>query len=257
MSNAQPTPLVSVITPAYRAERFIETTIESVRAQTFPDWEMLVVDDASTDGTTALVARLAERDPRVRLYRKPAQSGASASRNLAIAAARGRWLAFLDSDDLWLPDKLERQLAFAERCGGAFLYGGFRRISEDGGRIGRLVRVPARINFGGLLKNTCIATLTVMLDRQRLPPVVFPEDLRRGNDFATWLILLRAGGWAYGLNADLGRYRTVSNSLSSRKARTSSWVWRVYRETAGLDVVRSLWCFSHYAARGALKRVSF
>ena len=217
---------------------------------------MLVVDDASTDATASLVARFAERDPRVRLYRKPVQSGASASRNLAIEAAKGRWLAFLDSDDMWLPDKLERQLAFAEKSGGAFLYGGFRRISEDGSRVGQLGRVPARINYHGLLKNTCIGTLTVMLDRERLPPVVFP-DLRRGNDFATWLILLRDGGWAHGLNEDLGRYRSVSTSLTSRRVRTSSWVWRVYRETAGLDVIQSLWCFSHYAARGALKRVTF
>jgi teichuronic acid biosynthesis glycosyltransferase TuaG len=255
-TGAQSVPLVSVITPAYRAARFIEQTIASVRAQSFQNWEMLVVDDASPDGTADLVARLAEADPRVRLYRKPVQSGASASRNLAIDAARGRWLAFLDSDDMWLPDKLERQLAFAERSGGAFLYGGFRRISEDGNRVGRFVRVPARIDYHGLLTNTCIGTLTVMLDRERLPPVVFP-DLRRGNDFAAWLLLLRAGGWAYGLNEDLGRYRTVSNSLSSRRVRTSSWVWRVYRETAGLDVVRSLWCFSHYAVRGAMKRVMF
>src|SRR3954447_20503767 len=145
MTSAPRAPLVSVITPAYRAARFIEQTIASVRAQTFQDWEMLVVDDASTDGTAELVARLAEADPRVHLYRKPVQSGASASRNLAIEAARGRWLAFLDSDDMWLPDKLERQLAFAKRSGSAFLYGGFRRISEDGSRVGRLLSVPSRI----------------------------------------------------------------------------------------------------------------
>ena len=256
--SATPTnsPLVSVITPAYGAARFIEATIASARAQTFQDWEMLVVDDASTDATPELVAEQARQDPRIRLYHNPRQAGASASRNLAIEAAAGRWLAFLDSDDLWLPDKLERQLAFAERSGGAFLYGGFRRISEDGTRIGRFVSVPPRIDYDGLLKNTCIATLTVMLDRERMPDVVFP-DLRRCNDFALWLNLLRTCQWAHGLSEDLGRYRTVSNSLSSRRVRTSSWVWRVYRETAGLDVVRSAWCFSHYAARGALKRVLF
>ncbi|MDW8259669.1 MAG: glycosyltransferase family 2 protein, partial [Gammaproteobacteria bacterium] len=126
-----------MITPAYRAAKFIAETIQSVQAQTYPDFEMLIVDDCSPDETAAVVARFAAEDPRIRLLRQSVNGGPAAARNRALMEARGRWIAFLDSDDLWLPEKLCRQLAFHRATDAALTYTAFRRISSDGSRLGR------------------------------------------------------------------------------------------------------------------------
>ena len=249
-------PLVSIVTPAFNAARFIAVTIASARAQSFADWEMVIVDDASHDTTRDIIERLQADEPRLRLICNDRNLGVAASRNVALDAARGRWIAFLDSDDLWLPDKLAAQLAFAAEHDAAFVFGSYRRITEDGCRIGRLIRVPGTLTYPELLKNTCVATLTVLVDRHSVGPLRFP-DLKRGNDFALWLRLLERVGRAHGLDRDLGRYRVVRQSLSSRKLRSADWVWRVYRETAGLSGPAAAWCFANYAARACAKRWAF
>jgi teichuronic acid biosynthesis glycosyltransferase TuaG len=247
--------LVSIVIPAFKAERFIAETLASVQAQSFGDWECLVVDDASPDGTAAVAERIAAQDRRIRLLRHATNRGTAAARNTALEAAGGRYITFLDADDLWLPAKLERQLAFMQASDAAISYTAFRRIDATGTRVGRLVRVPAEMTWQRLLKNTAIATLTSMVDRERSGPFAMREVRR--DDLILWLTLLRRGCVARGLNEDLARYRVVPGSLSSRRLRSAVWVWQVYRKEAGLGPLQSLWYLGNYGARAWSKRLRF
>lgn len=243
--------LVSIITPAYRAAAFVQQAILSAQQQDYATWEMLIVDDCSSDDTCGKVAELAERDPRVRLIRQSSNQGPAAARNVALAAAEGRFAAFLDSDDLWLPGKLSAQLAFMRACEAAISYTGFRRISADGQRVGHFVDVPDTLNYRQLLCNTAMATSTVVVDRVRAGSFDMPNAPY--DDFAAWLSILRRGHLAHGLRQDFMRYRVLVGSVSRSKRRSANWVWTTYRKIERLGLVRSGWCFANYAVRGWLK----
>jgi teichuronic acid biosynthesis glycosyltransferase TuaG len=248
-------PLVSVVMAAMNAERFIAEALASVQGQSFGDWECLVVDDASSDATAAVAEGFAVRDPRIRLLRHASNRGTAAARNTALEAAVGRYVAFLDADDLWLPAKLERQVAFMQASDAALGYTAYRRIDESGTRVGRLVRVPAEMTWRRLLGNTAIATVTAMVDRERSGSFAMRE--MRRDDLVLWLTLLRRGCIARGLNEDLARYRLVPGSLSSRRLRSAAWVWRVYREEIGLSRPAALWYLGNYGTRAWWKRCRF
>jgi teichuronic acid biosynthesis glycosyltransferase TuaG len=243
--------LVSIITPAYRAASTIGETIRSVLGQSYPHWEMLIADDCSPDDTCAVIAEWSERDPRIRLIAMPQNGGPAAARNGAIAAARGRWLAFLDADDLWLPQKLERQLAFHRDAAAKISYTAFRRIPADGAATGHLIHVPASLDYRRLLANTAIATSTVIVDRDLSGPVVMKKTYY--DDFACWLDILRPGGIAAGLNEDLMRYRVMAASVSRNKRNSAYQVWLAYRRVEGLGLLSSLRYFTAYAWRGLRK----
>lgn len=238
-------PLVSIITPAYRAAAVIGPTIESVLGQTFRDLEMLVVDDCSPDETVPVLERYAGADTRLRCLRHVENRGPGAARNTALAAATGRFVAFLDSDDVWLPQKLERQIAFMRERSAAVSYTQFRRINEAGEIVSRIIEVPARMDYEALLRNTAMTTSTVVIDRERTGPFFMPPAFY--DDYACWLSLLRRGHTAHGLQEDLVRYRVLAQSWSRNKLRSAREVWRVYRETERLGRTRSAWVFAHYA----------
>jgi teichuronic acid biosynthesis glycosyltransferase TuaG len=248
-------PLVSIITPSWNVERLIGETIASVQAQTFQDWELLIADDCSTDNTAAVIESFAAKDPRVKLIRQPRNGGPALARQAAIEQAQGRFIAFLDSDDLWLPPKLERQLAFAREHRAALSFTALRRINEDGSVTGRLIAVPSSLTYGQLLKNTSIATLTALVDREISGPIAMKNE--GYDDFCLWLDVLRSGHVAYGLNEDLARYRVRGVSVSSRPLRSAGWVWHIYRNVERLSLLKSAWCFAHWAARAWLKRRQF
>jgi len=248
-------PLVSIITPSWNVEGLIEETIRSVQSQSFADWELLIADDCSTDTTPEIIAAIGERDPRVKLIRQAKNGGPAVARQAAIDRAQGRYLAFLDSDDLWLPAKLERQLAFAKENKAALSYTAFRRINETNTVTGRLIEVPASLSHGQLLKNTAIATLTAMVDREISGPVAMQNE--GYDDFCLWLSILKCGHIAHGLNEDLARYRVRGSSVSSRPMRSAKWVWQIYRNVEHLSLPRSAWCFGHWGARAWLKRREF
>jgi teichuronic acid biosynthesis glycosyltransferase TuaG len=247
--------LVSIVTPAYRAAAFIIETIRSVQAQTYGRFEMLIVDDCSPDDTAAIVRRAAAADPRIRLLRQPRNAGPAAARNRALGEARGRWVAFLDSDDLWLPQKLERQMPVHLASGAKISCTDFRRIHESGGDPGHLIAAPSWLDYRRLLCNTGIPTSTVLVDRALTGPFRMKET--RCDDYACWLDLLRPGGFAVGLHEDLMRYRVLQSSWSRNKVKYSRHVWTTYREVERLSLVQSLWSFANYAVRGAKKYARF
>jgi teichuronic acid biosynthesis glycosyltransferase TuaG len=248
-------PLVSIITPSWNVERLIGETISSVQAQTLGDWELLIADDCSTDSTPAVIESYAAKDPRVKLIRQPRNGGPALARQAAIEQAQGRFIAFLDSDDLWLPAKLEHQIAFAREHRAALSFTAFRRISEDGSVTGRLIDVPASLTYDQLLKNTSIATLTALIDRDIAGNIVMKNE--GYDDFCLWLSILKPGHVAWGLNEDLARYRVRGVSVSSRRMRAAGWVWHIYRNVERLSLIKSAWCFAHWSARAWLKRWQF
>ena len=243
--------LVSIITPAWKAEAFIRATIDSVMAQTYPHWEMIIVDDCSPDNTAAIVDAIALKDPRVRLVRHTQNGGPATARNTAVTAARGRWIAMLDSDDQWLPTKLEQQLAFHKQVGGKLTYTAYRRITADGERLGQLIQVPPSLTYTQLLGNTAIATSTTLIDRHVAGDIHFKKIYY--DDFGCWLDLLRDGSQAHGLQEDLMRYRVVSNSVSRNKWHSAKQVWKTYRQVEKFHRIRALYHFMGYASHALLK----
>lgn len=247
--------LVSIIVPAYRAESHIARTIESVRAQTHAEWEMLVADDCSPDDTRRIVSQWAQRDPRVQLIALEMNGGPAAARNAALQRAQGRYVAFLDSDDMWLPTKLERSLAHAAACNAALVYTGFRRITHDESRTGDYVAVPGTLTYRELLGNTAIATSTVLIDRA-IAGDVHMESVYY-DDFVCWLSILKRGHVAHGLDEDLMRYRVLAGSVSRNKGKSAREVWKTYRHVEHLGLLPSAWHFSRYAFNAVRKYRNF
>lgn len=244
---------VSIITPMYNAKRYIEQTIQSVLAQTYQDWEMIVVDDCSTDGSPAIVQGYAGKDKRIRYFRQAKNGGIACARNTAISLATGRYLAFLDSDDLWLPQKLERQLEYMRRRDAHFCHTACEVLCADGRPAGQIRHVKETLVFGQLLKGNPIACLTVMIDRAYFPRVEMPQMAHE--DYAAWLGLLRGGEPAYGLDEVLAQYRLSDGSASGNKLRAAVWNWKIFRGFLHLPLWRCCLCFAGYAWNALRKRM--
>jgi teichuronic acid biosynthesis glycosyltransferase TuaG len=246
---------VSIITPAFRSMSIIGETIKSVIAQTHTNWEMLIAEDCSPDKTRDVIRQWEQIDPRIRLIALERNGGPAMARNAALERVSGRWIAFLDSDDLWLPQKLEHTLGHAKANEAAFVFTGFRRISADGSAIGGYVGVPRKLSYHQLLGNTAIATSTVLLDRNVVGDIRMNKTYY--DDFDCWLQILKRGHLAFGLDKDLMRYRVMGQSVSRNKRRSAAHVWRAYRDLEKLNLPLSLWYFSQYAIRGLLKYKQF
>lgn len=244
--------LVSVVMPAHNAEKFLSDSIRSVVAQSFPQWELLVVDDASTDETFAVASEFAKVDGRIRLVRLDKNGGVAHARNVGIELARGQFLAFLDSDDLWLPHKLEVQISFMKEKGAAFSFSSYRRLAPDGSLSSEL-RVPFEVTYQQLLKGNVIGCLTVVIDRMQIPLVAM-EKLGH-EDYVAWLSILRQGYVAHGIQTDLARYRLSSSSVSGDKKRSAMWTWKIYREIEKLPLPVAIWCFANYSLKAVLNRI--
>jgi glycosyltransferase involved in cell wall biosynthesis len=250
--GAAPAPLVSVVTPVWNAAATLPGTVASVRAQSLPDWELLLVDDASTDGSRELARALAAEDARIRPLARARNGGAAAARNDAIRAARGRLVAFLDADDRWHPEKLARQAAFMAAGGHALVYSAYRRVASDGTPLGT-VRPPARVSRDELLKGNVIGCLTAVYDTAVFGKAEMP-DLRRRQDYGLWLQLLRRVPFAHGLAEVLADYRVADGSLSGERLAAAKATWTLYRELEGLGRARAGFYLAHNLARAALKR---
>lgn len=244
-------PLVSIITPVYNAARWLPETLATVRAQTFGGWEHILADDGSSDGSVAIVETAAAGDERFRLLRMPRNGGPSAARNLALNAARGRFIAFLDADDLWLPEKLARSIEWMTAHNHGFIYHDYRHISHDGSRIGALIAGPEELNLRTLHTRRGTGLLSVVLDREKIANFQFPQGCRYlHEDFCAWLSLIQRGYRGHRLAADLGRYRLSAHSRSSNKFTAAAQSWKIYREASGLPPARAASWWMQYAWNG-------
>lgn len=242
---------VSVITPVYNVERYIDKTLESVFAQTYKDIEIVLVDDCSKDKSAKIIAKFKETHPEIVYFLQPKNMGAGAARNKALELASGQYVAFLDSDDLWLPEKTEKQIMLMKEKKSPFSYSAIEMIDEEGKTIKGKRSIRETCNYNYLLHNTIIATSSVIIDRTVLGDFRMP--LRRGGqDYATWLSLLRGGTVAFGINETLVRYRVGRNSLSSNKFKSIKQVWEIQTQDEKINKVSAIFhvfCFCVNAAK--------
>ena len=244
--------LVSVVMPAWNAAATVARSIESVLAQDHAQVELLVVDDASTDATAQLVAGYAAADARVRLLRQPANGGVAAARNAGITAARGEYVAFLDSDDWWHPRKLGLQLAQMRRDGARVSYCSYQRVAEDGRVLSR-VDPPREVTHADMLRSNYIGNLTGVYARD----LGDGEFLRIGHeDYVFWLRMVKRAGRAIRIeyHEPLAYYLVREDSVSANKWRAARCQWRIYREVEHLSLARASACMVHYAAHALAKR---
>lgn len=244
--------LVSVIMPAYNAELYIGSAIESILGQSYQNWELLVVNDASVDNTESIAKKIAGGDSRIRLFTNVTNMGIANSRNLALENARGRFIAFLDSDDLWLPGKLTTQLTHMVDKKASITYSGYTRINEHGRYLGTVVP-PEFVTYDDLLKSNHIGNLTGVYDCQHLGKEYFKNF--KHEDYIAWLNLLKRARCAYGIPKELAQYRVYSGSTSSNKFKTLGWQWRIYRESEQLTIVKSCLFMISYIRNALLKRL--
>lgn len=247
--------LVSIITPVFNSAKTIAETIASVQAQTYPNWEMLIVMDSGTKDNTADIVRLvAEKDPRIKFFEIKNGRGVSMSRNLALREAQGQFVAFLDSDDWWLPDKLEKQIATMKTSSAHFSCGGYRKISEDGTRLGKLRLPPPVQTYRSLLSNNLISCPTTMYDQIALGKFQLKEHAHE--DYIFWLAIIKKAGTCLGIQEDMARYRVSDNSRSMNVNRPGSR-WKVLRQFENLDLIHSSYYFLFYSVTALKKRMSF
>lgn len=242
-------PLVSIIMPAYNSSKTLPDSIQSVLDQTFTDWELLVIDDCSPEPLKPIVDSF--QDGRIQYIRLEKNSGVAQARNRGIQAARGRYIAFLDSDDLWLPEKLEKQLQFMQKNGYAFTYTWYRQFEDDPAHPIRLVKTKNSVDYRKLLRGNDIGCLTVMIDRKEIPDIQMPSE--KHEDYITWLNLLKKGYQAYSVPEDLARYRVSKSSLTGNKKKSLVWTWNVYRKTQRLNFISSLYNMGYYLIGGVIK----
>ena len=246
--------LVSIITPSYNSSKFIEECVNSVVSQTYNNWELLIVDDCSDDNSKELLLDLEKKDERIRVTFLDNNIGAAKARNISIRNAKGRYIAFLDSDDMWEKSKLEKQIKFMEKEGIAFSFTKYTPISEDGSVSFPEIKVPSKIDYFAYLKNTIIGCLTVVIDKKKVGDFEMPI-IKSSHDMALWLLIMKRGFDAYGLNESLAKYRIVSVSNTANKWRAAKDVWKVYRQFEKLSFFYSIWCFLNYAFNAIIRRI--
>lgn len=228
---------ISIVTPVFNSERFIDQCISSIKAQTFLDWEHILVDDCSTDNSPVIIKNYAEKDSRIKYFKLSEKGGPGIARNKGIELSKGRYIAFLDSDDLWNSDKLTLQLAFMEKNGYPFTFTSYNRITEDGSKLNGIIKAETVVTYKRALLKNPIGCLTVMYDVSYFGKQYMPSIVKR-QDYALWLKLLKQSN-AYGLDKVLATYRVRQNSVSSGKIGLLKYEWKIYREEEGLSFTKS------------------
>nr|WP_311772934.1 glycosyltransferase family 2 protein [Listeria booriae] len=242
---------ISIIMPSYNSSACIKRTISSVLHQTYQDFELLIIDDCSSDATCEVIEAIG--DERIRLIRLTENGGSAVARNIGLEEAKGRYIAFLDSDDSWHPEKLARQHDFMAANGIGFSFTAYYRNEPSGKQ--RLVPAPAEMTYHKLLRNTIIGCLTVMIDRTIVGHFKMP-NIRTRQDTATWLSILKTGISAHGLNEGLAYYQVEANSLSANKTKMMQQTWKMYREQEQLNYIATLYNFTGYVYQAIKKRIS-
>lgn len=231
-------PLVSVIMPTYNSSTVVSLSIESIINQTFRDWELIITDDCSTDDTVEILNYWAKRDIRIKVLQLENNKGAGVARNNSILQAKGRFIAFCDSDDLWARDKLEVQIDFMLSNQVMLSFSNYDIIDEEGNFI-KHVRARRRISYSDLLKNNYIGCLTVVYDSEFLGTRTFPH-LRKRQDWLLWLEILKDVDFAYGINQSLAYYRKGESTISSNKWSLIKYSWLVYNKELNFGILKSV-----------------
>lgn len=229
---------VSIITPTYNSLQFIEETLQSILNQTYTNWELLITDDCSTDGTWELLHKYQKQDERIKIFRLEKNSGPGVARNNSIKHAQGRFIAFCDSDDQWKPDKLEKQVKFMLENNLGLSFSSYDVIDEEGNPTGE-VNAPFRVTYKTILRNNYIGCLTAMYDTEKVGKVYMPE-IRKRQDWALWLSILKKVPYAMSLQENLAIYRDRSKSVSSNKIDLIKYNWNIYRNVEKFHILKSM-----------------
>lgn len=233
-------PIVSIITPAFKCLSTIKDTFESIISQSFKDWEWLIVEDCSNDGTYEFVQQLAKQDKRIRVFKTSQNSGAAAARNMGIFNSNGKYIAFLDADDLWKPDKLKTQIEYMEINGYDFTFTDYDLLLQNG-KIKKHKIKKQFVNFKDLLKRNYVGCLTAVYNADNLGKNYMPLDCEKREDHGAWLDITKKGINAYRLEECLSMYRVGNNSVSSNKIKMVKYQYLLYRKHLHFNVFKSLW----------------
>lgn len=249
--------LVSIIVPVYCAQDYIQETINSVCAQTYREWELLLVVDGEQDPTIPVIKETIEQkgESKIRLIVQEQNKGAALARNRGVKESAGRYIAYLDADDLWKADKLEKELDFMQRKDAAFVFTGYEFGDENAAGTGKVVRVPEKLEYRQALKNTTIFTSTVIFDTTKISRDMLEMPNMKSEDTALWWKVLRNGYDAYGLDENLVTYRRPAKSLSSNKLVAIRRIWDLYRKAEKLSIPYSCYNFCFWAVKAVLRRV--
>lgn len=242
---------VSVITPIYNSAEYLSQTVNSVLQQTYPEWELILIDDCSEDSSLSIAKSFAEKDKRIRILQMPENGGMASAINLGCKNAQGRYIAFLDSDDVWLPEKLEKQVQFIQENNYAITCTSYIQVSEDGSRTGRLFKARKKVDYRRMLLDCPVGHSTVVYDTEALGVQVVP-NIRKRSDDALWLQILKFEPYIWGLQETLVQYRLRGKSLSRNKFALVKYHWKLYREIEHMSILSSA---LHIAYWGFIKIV--
>lgn len=244
--------LVSVIMPAYNCEQFIADSIESLLAQTYKEWEVIIIDDFSTDKTALIIKTYLERDTRIKYVRLEKNSGAAVARNKAIDLARGEYIAFLDSDDIWVPEKLNKQISFMKKNKYNFTCTSYTKIDEEGNSLNLTIKANNKSDYNDILKN-CPGNSTVIYNAENLGKFSIP-DIKKRNDYVMWLKVIKKEEFLYGITESLGSHRIRKNAISSNKFSLVGYHWEVYREIESLSFLKSVYLITFWIFKSIYKK---
>lgn len=243
--------LVSVIIPVYNSEKFLEETVDSVLKQTYNEIEIICIDDKSTDNSGKLIDSLSSKYKNIIPIHLEENSGVATARNVGIENANGRYIAFLDSDDKWKEEKIEKQINFMKENDYAFTFTTYSFINENSKILNKKVKAKKEVSYKQMLVHNRISCLTVVIDRYKVDKINMPKI--RHEDYATWLNIMRDGTNAYGLDEDLALYRSRGDSLSGNKLKAAKWTWNILRNVEHLNIVRASAYFTVYASVNVIK----
>lgn len=236
--------LVSIIMPTYNCAKFIESSLNSVISQTYQNWELIIVDDCSTDNTFEIVKKYMYGEPRIRYVTLEKKSGAAVARNKAMELAKGKYIAFLDSDDVWFPEKLEKQITFMNNNGYDFTCTSYTKIDEHGNYLNRTIKAKLKSDYEGVLK-TCPGNSTVIYNAEKLGKFRIP-NIKKRNDYVLWLQVIKKSKYLYGLDEPLGSHRLRTSSISSNKISLVWYHWKIYREIEKLPFIKSVFLICYW-----------
>ena len=246
--------LISIITPTYNSERYIAETIQSVIDQSYKEWEMIIIDDNSTDDSVAIIKSLIKDENRIILIELDENKGAAFSRNIGLQEASGKYISFLDSDDLWHRNKFEEQMIFMSKNEYPITFTTYELIDENGNSMNKIVQAKSSLGLNDYMKNTIIGFSTAIIDREKVGNFKF-QNIRMKQDFQLWISILGSGFIAYGLDKNLVKYRIHDKSLSSNKLKAAIQVWNVLHNIEKIGFFHSVYYFSFYAINALIKRL--